>query len=296
MAAVRYREYRPCTALRDSVRAVFTFAPTGPNDSPAPGMTRELLFEAGDPFCSPLFAHSHASLVFSFPRICRADGVWRAGAARPHANVIGPMTRVGPASLDERTEMLGVYLRATGVAPIARTPATSLTDRIVALDDLWGASATALAADLCGLDRDAARIWNLESALLDSMACSPTPPANLDISSLAALILRHRGRLNVQHLAEAAGVSRQHLTRAFRDAVGVTPKLYCRLARFHASLRYAYHGSPVSWADAAIAMGYSDQSHMIAEFREFSGLTPPALALQRTFHPFIETSVREPRA
>jgi AraC-like DNA-binding protein len=43
----------------------------------------------------------------------------------------------------------------------------------------------------------------------------------------------------------------------------------------------------VQWAEVAAELGYADQSHMIAEFRELSGLTPDALATQRWFHPFI---------
>ncbi len=35
-------------------------------------------------------------------------------------------------------------------------------------------------------------------------------------------------------------------------------------------------------------MGYADQSHMIAELRQFSGLTPQALANRDWFHPCIE--------
>src|SRR5262249_59183479 len=85
-----------------------------------------------------------------------------------------------------------------------------------------------------------------------------------------------------------AGVSRQHLTRAFRASVGVTPKLYCRLARFQSALAYASCGTQVDWAQAAAATGYADQSHMIAEFREFSSLTPQQLVAERWFHPFIE--------
>jgi methylphosphotriester-DNA--protein-cysteine methyltransferase len=74
----------------------------------------------------------------------------------------------------------------------------------------------------------------------------------------------------------------------FREGVGVTPKLYGRLARFQAGLAFAGCGKNVDWAQAAIEMGYADQSHMIAEFREFSSLTPQTLATQRWFHPFIE--------
>jgi AraC-like DNA-binding protein len=91
----------------------------------------------------------------------------------------------------------------------------------------------------------------------------------------------------VSALAEAAGVSRQHLTRVFRDVVGLSPKRYCRIARFQAGLAYADTAHEVEWCVAALDLGYADQSHMIAEFREMSGLTPASLATGRWFHPFI---------
>jgi AraC-like DNA-binding protein len=60
------------------------------------------------------------------------------------------------------------------------------------------------------------------------------------------------------------------------------------LARFHAALAYAGSPAAVDWACAAADLGYADQSHMIADCRQFSGLTPQTLANQYWFHPFIE--------
>jgi AraC-like DNA-binding protein len=65
--------------------------------------------------------------------------------------------------------------------------------------------------------------------------------------------------VSIQRLSDEAGVSRQHFTRVFRDAVGLTPKLYCRLARFHAGLGYAGCGLAVDGADLAQCLGYADQ-------------------------------------
>ena len=93
--------------------------------------------------------------------------------------------------------------------------------------------------------------------------------------------------MTVHRLADAAGVSRRQLTRVFRQVVGVSPKRYCRLARFQSGLGLAGVGSGVKWARVAAELGYADQSHMIAEFRELSSLTPEALATQQWFHPFI---------
>src|SRR6185295_2939861 len=89
-----------------------------------------------------------------------------------------------------------------------------------------------------------------------------------------------------------AGVSRQHFSRQFRECLGISPKLYCRLARFHSGLAHAHAQGKVDWAETALDLGYADQSHMIAEFRQFSALTPQALVSGHWFHPFIERARR----
>jgi AraC-like DNA-binding protein len=51
----------------------------------------------------------------------------------------------------------------------------------------------------------------------------------------------------------------------------------------------------IDWARVALDMGFADQSHMIAECRHFSGLTPQSLADRDWFHPFIERAKSRPR-
>lgn len=286
-AVACYREFAPCEALREHVRAFFSFTPPENKPTCRP-ITLEVLFGNGDSFCSPLFADGHVSMVFSFGRACHVDGLWHPNPAGPYGKVIGAMSMVGPTSLAERPEMAGVYFHPAQASPFTHVPACELTDRIVALEDLWGAAGSELATELSDATTEAARIDRLESALLDRIGKERGLTVALDVPGLAAWVLRRRGRLTVQCLADAAGVSRQHLTRVFREGVGVTPKLYCRLARFQAGLAYAGRGKNVDWAQVAVEMGYADQSHMIAEFREFSSLTPQTLATQRWFHPFIE--------
>ena len=77
--AARYREFAPCEALRDYVRAFFTFA-VPPENAPldramARRLTREVAFCAGQPFWSRLFADGRVSMVFSFGSGYRVDGL-----------------------------------------------------------------------------------------------------------------------------------------------------------------------------------------------------------------------------
>jgi AraC-like DNA-binding protein len=272
---------------------LFSFAPYSERSSSADhALIREIRFGENDPFCSPLFADGHASLVFSLGRLCHLDGRWSLDPAEPQGRVIGPMTRVGATSLTERPEMVGAYLNVGQVRALTGAAAWALTDRVVALDDLWGASGNGLAAELSLLD-EASRIQRLESTLLARLGSEGVTRSAVDVAALTGWVLRRRGRVTVQQLVDGAGTSRQHLARLFREQAGVTPKLYSRLARFHAGLRYAGRGGRGDWAQVALEMGYADQSHMIAEFRRFSSLTPGALAGRRWFHPFIEHA-REP--
>jgi AraC-like DNA-binding protein len=182
---------------------------------------------------------------------------------------------------------VGAYLHPAQLSHVAHVPSCELTDRVVGIEELWGPWALQLSERLATLD-ESGRVDLLEDALLRQMAEPRERGTAVDIRGLAATLTRRAGRVSIESLAAAAGVSRQQLTRVFRERVGVSPKLFARLARFQAALAYARGGDSVDWARAACELGYADQSHMIAEFRQFSGLTPHLLATERWLHPFIE--------
>ena len=80
----------------------------------------------------------------------------------------------------------------------------------------------------------------------------------------------------IDRLAEIACLGKKQFLRVFRECVGMNPKEYGRIARFQRALWMMQHGSR-DYADIAYSNGYSDQSHFIREFRQFSSLTPKQL-------------------
>jgi len=187
--------------------------------------------------------------------------------------------------------MVGAYFRAGGLAAFTSVPVHELTDRAVRVEDMWGPATADVAARLAEVS-EGARIDALESLLMERLREQGRPNASVDVAGLATSIEQSAGQVTVEQLAHEAGISRQYLTRLFRERVGVTPKLYARLARFQSGLAYAGSREAVGWAHAALALGYTDQSHWIAEFKEFSGLTPNRFAAGRWFHPFVERARR----
>lgn len=78
--------------------------------------------------------------------------------------------------------------------------------------------------------------------------------------------------ITLDQIADAAGVSRFHLTRIFAKEFGVTPRAYLlhvRLARAKALLAT---GAPLQ--QVAMDTGFSDQSHFTRHFRNSYGMTP----------------------
>lgn len=87
--------------------------------------------------------------------------------------------------------------------------------------------------------------------------------------------------IQVGRLAEIACLGKKQFERVFRECVGMNPKEYGRIARFQRALRMMQLGFRDN-ADIAYANGYSDQSHFIREFRQFSSLTPKQLVEYQT--------------
>jgi AraC-like DNA-binding protein len=284
-----YREFEPCEALKEFVRAFFSFVPGRGEDMKERRTILKTLFTDGDPFAAPMFADGRASLVFALGMVCQENRVWREDPGELRGTVVGPAGVADPEWSREKPAMIGAYFHAARFSCFADIPASELTDKVVAAEDVWGRADQELPARLVEMS-ESARIDHLESMLLRRLGTQRQPNASAKIARLAAYTAHRRGQVTVEHLADAAGISRQHLTRLFREYVGVSPKLFCRIARFQSALVYAGCGKNVNWAEVAVELGYSDQSHMIAEFREFSTLTPHRLGTEPWFHPFIERS------
>lgn len=100
--------------------------------------------------------------------------------------------------------------------------------------------------------------------------------APVDVAAVRAarqvLTERLAERVTLEELAAVAGVSRSHLSRAFRQAEGLPPHTYQSQLRVQQAKSLIAAGSTL--AEAAARTGFADQSHFNRVFREFTGATP----------------------
>jgi AraC-like DNA-binding protein len=148
-------------------------------------------------------------------------------------------------------------------------PADELAERHTILDDLWGRSADLAREQLIEAGSPERRL-----DLLESLLAARLPAVRGLHPAVAQALEQFWTTTDVRKVVLASGYSHRQFIALFRHAVGLTPKLYCRVLRFQEALEHVAADPSVSLVDLAIDAGYSDQPHFTREFREFAGVTP----------------------
>ena len=174
----------------------------------------------------------------------------------------------------EETSIMGVHFEPGGAFPFLGLPAGELADAHVDLEDLWGRSGRWLRERLCAAATPRERFRLMEEALTAHVFGPLQRHRTVDFALDA--FVRSGGRARIGDVSARAGLSRRHFIERFTAEVGMTPKLFCRIQRFHHLLTFLRRRGAPNWAELALECGYFDQLHLIHDFVTFSGLTPAA--------------------
>lgn len=94
--------------------------------------------------------------------------------------------------------------------------------------------------------------------------------------------------IGTNELSQIACLSPFHLTRLFTRRVGLPPHTYLTLARLRQARRLIREGMAI--ADAAVQVGFFDQSHFTNVFGKYVGMTPGQFAMCRDTHNNLRTT------
>ena len=87
-----------------------------------------------------------------------------------------------------------------------------------------------------------------------------------------------KGNISAAEMASVACLGERQFLRVFRNYVGIPPKQFVRLRRFHRAIqtiqRTAVQGKPIDLMSVALAHGYYDLSHMALEFQQMGCVSP----------------------
>ena len=164
-----------------------------------------------------------------------------------------------------------VSFRPGGSYPFFTAPGSAISEPGVELEALWGRDGAVLPERL----REAATAETALATLDAVLAARAVRPLVADPAVVAGAVMLGRG-MAVAEVAERVGWTERTLQRRFAEQAGVSPKRFARLRRLQRLLARVPAGGEVDWARAAFERGYSDQAHLIHEFRALTGLTPGA--------------------
>ncbi|MFC3757505.1 DUF6597 domain-containing transcriptional factor [Chryseobacterium tructae] len=95
------------------------------------------------------------------------------------------------------------------------------------------------------------------------------------IAAVQQYILQNKGTVLSRDLEKFTGYSERHLERKFENYMGISPKKYSNIIRLHYFLSLINKGiMEDNMTLLSYHAGFSDQSHLIREFKKNVGLTP----------------------
>lgn len=249
---VRYREIYPSEQLRPFVNTFWILEHDGKDAAPqrvVPDGQSELILNWGQPF-----------------EACQL-GQWQ---GQPRCFLAGQID--GPLLLrpDGPAKMLGIGFHPHGARGVLPQPMHELSGRFTPVEDL----SRSLSGNLNRALESADPIAAVEAALLSALKNSRV--TDLLVAEAVRRIILDKGASDLAALARELGLSVRQLERRFLAAVGLAPKLFCRIQRFNNVFQVL--GQPFrNWVETAIACGYYDQAHLIRDCKDLSGSTPQSL-------------------
>jgi AraC-like DNA-binding protein len=200
----------------------------------------------------------------------------------PGAVVSGPYSNFFLIDPLVHASIIGVHFRPGRAVPVLGVPACELADAHVGLESLWGRAAAELRERLCTVAAPAQRFAVLEEVLRGRLCQSKALHGAVPVALNA--FEQRDAAVKVRDLARRIGLSQRRFIQIFTAEVGLTPKLYGRVRRFQRARELVRHAAGPDWAALAVACGFFDQSHLIRDFEEFTGLSPVSYVNQMTKH------------
>ena len=174
-------------------------------------------------------------------------------------------------SAHQDSEMLVIQCKAHGAYPFIKKPIDSLNNKVIAAQEVFGAAILELRNQILNTTTSSEKFKLVEKWLLKQV--DQTKSAPKEIVSILEEIKSKPISENKEIIACYPN-SQKHLINQFKKYLGLTPKVFHRIYRFNEILKQLQNKQQIVWTHIAYEFGYSDQSHFIKEFKEFSGFNP----------------------
>lgn len=261
---INYQEHAPTPVLAPFVDRYWTFTTDGSKHETTPeqcciplGMT-ELMLHLHGPNCAGMV---HGKWT-SFPR------VYFTGIA------LQPLVW----TMNGASCMLGARLKPEGMLRLFRLPLDGICDSYADAWPLFDHRERTAVEQILRSGGPEEAVQRFEHLLLAQLERLP----EVDDRFVQALLrMRAQGHTwDKAAVNDVLFVGDRQMQRLFKSHLGLTPKAYFKLMRFREAYDRSRATRTVDWIGLASLLGFSDQAHLIREFKRYSGATPQAFLQQ----------------
>lgn len=189
----------------------------------------------------------------------------------PRAFLGGQENRFADLQYDGQIDMLVVVFHPAGVRAFFSLPLDKAAGLRLSAEEMGDKQLLQLENALISTEEEDLSILLIEQFLMKRL----THLAAHNLKRINTTIeLIESGERDISRLADVACLSTKQFCRIFSEHTGVNPKEFSRTIRFQRALHLLEKHPDISFTALAYECGYYDQSHMIKEFKSFSGYTP----------------------
>lgn len=171
-------------------------------------------------------------------------------------------------------DMVIILFQPVGCKLFFPYPAEEFTNLNISLDLLDGTGLTELEEKINEASGNYQCVGLIEEYLLKKLYGTVSYHAE---RIKAAVQCIHRGEWDISVLAQTACLGDKQFRRVFAEYIGLNPKDFIRIVRFRKALGILQSTPQVIISELACDGGYYDKSHLIKEFKSFTGYTPKEL-------------------
>ncbi|MBS7254956.1 helix-turn-helix domain-containing protein [Flavobacterium branchiicola] len=222
-----------------------------------------------------LFSDGNTGVVFTLKSKLISGSVnYNAQNCLPSSFLYGQLNGFKDIYSTEEMAIVIVVFQPNGINHLLGINGSELRDSIISIDAIFGKKAVELQEKLAGQITIQDKI-NLLNQFFYQLETKKATTNQLIANASLDFITKNNGQFSLSQLVNYTGYTERHIERKFTECVGLNPKKFGNIIKLHHFLKLLKSKEQeTSLTSLSYQTGFSDQSHLIREFKKHTGITP----------------------
>ncbi|MBF7092114.1 AraC family transcriptional regulator [Flavobacterium sp. ALJ2] len=222
-----------------------------------------------------LFSDGNTGVVFSLKsKLISGFSNYEAQNYLPSSFLYGQLNGFKDIYSGSEMSIVIVVFQPNGINQLLGIISSELRDTIITIDDIFGLEGIELQEKLSEQATIQERLKLLNHFFKTLEAKKPMSNQLIAAASLD-FIIKTKGQFSLKQLVDYTGYTERHIERKFTECVGLNPKKFGNIVKIHGFLKLLKNKSQdTNLTTISYDAGFSDQSHLIREFKKHTGMTP----------------------